>query len=68
MNLLASIPLVIGALLRPSRGFALENVASRQQLTVLKSRKPRPGPEVSDRILWSSSATGPNLIVATASS
>jgi len=43
---------MIHALLRPRLDLALENMALRQQLAVLKTKKPRPSLRASDRILW----------------
>ena len=52
MNLISSLAVMIRALLRPRLDLALENMALRQQLGVLKLKKPRPKLRESDRILW----------------
>ena len=52
MNLLTSLALLLHALLKSRRDLALENMALRQQLGVLKAKRPRPRLRAADRILW----------------
>lgn len=52
MTLMAFLAVMIRALLRPRLDLALESMALRQQLAVLKSKKPRPRLRAPDRILW----------------
>ena len=52
MNLLTSFVQLIRALLKPRLDLALENMALRQQVAVLKLKRPRPRVRASERILW----------------
>ena len=52
MNLLTSFASFIRALLKPRLDLVLGNMALRQQVAVLKLKRPRPRIRVSDRILW----------------
>lgn len=52
MHLIACLAQFIRAVLRPRLDLALENMALRQQLAVLKTKKPRPRLRASDRALW----------------
>lgn len=52
MTLITSLAAMVRALLRPRFDLALENMALRQQLAVLKTKGPRPRLRASDRVLW----------------
>ena len=52
MNLVTFFALFMRAILRSRCDLALENMVLRQQLDVLKAKRPRPQLRTGDRILW----------------
>ncbi len=51
-RLILNIPHLIRAVFRSRAELAIENLALRQQLAVLKARKPRPRLNFMDRVFW----------------
>jgi putative transposase len=52
LRFLTSIVMLARALLKSRRDLALENLALRQQLAILKAKTPRARPRPGDRLLW----------------